>query len=285
MRLAILLLSVAFASSAAAQCVSGCIADITSDGVADVNDLNLLLAAFGTCPGDPFYNPDANIATSSACVDQDDLNLMLANFNSACPVIPPPADIAPDAYQIALEVVGSAGDPNKPTPPLALAQRVDRDVALIKALEPSLATQLHSPKWAPNHLIVQLVPGAPTTGFACLNTFYDSAQVTVISQSLLLFLLTFSQPLAVETLVAPYAALAEVNFAEPDFFIGGQNTWNVLSGDLSGAGDWMWSVDDGFADCFDGCDCHIVYTFKVTEAGVATLVDKTQFGQPWCAFP
>ena len=54
---------------------------------------------------------------------------------------------------------------------------------------------------------------------------------------------------------------------------------------LDGSGDWIWYIDDGWHDCFDGCDCHIYYTFLVTEDGSVTLLDKQQWGMPWCEWP
>lgn len=65
-------------------CPAPCVGDIDNDGVVGQSDLGGLLSAFGSCPGDPNYNPAANIA-GDACIDQSDLGLLLANFGTTCP--------------------------------------------------------------------------------------------------------------------------------------------------------------------------------------------------------
>lgn len=66
---------------------SACVGDVDGDGVVCQSDLNLLLAAFGTCAGEGGYNPDANLAPGAvpACggdegINQDDLNILLSDF-------------------------------------------------------------------------------------------------------------------------------------------------------------------------------------------------------------
>jgi hypothetical protein len=80
---------------------------------------------------------------------------------------------------------------------------------------------------------------------------------------------------------AIYQALSEVTVGEPNGLIGGQNFWTPTD---NGDGTWTWVVDDGFHDCFDGCDCHTVYTFETDGEGSATLLNVEQFGQSWCDF-
>ena len=55
------------------------VGDVDHDGDVDFDDLNLLLAAYGTCLGDAGYNAEADF-DSSGCVDFDDLNLLLAHY-------------------------------------------------------------------------------------------------------------------------------------------------------------------------------------------------------------
>ena len=61
--------------------------------------------------------------------------------------------------------------------------------------------------------------------------------------------------------------------------IGGENFWRPT---VLGGGVWRWEVDDGFMDCFDGCDCHRVFTFETTADGQVTLIDYDESGAPWC---
>lgn len=65
--------------------VAPCPGDLNGDGLVNQLDLNLLLAAFGTCPGDAGYDPAAGNLAGDACVDQLDLNIVLAGFGSPCP--------------------------------------------------------------------------------------------------------------------------------------------------------------------------------------------------------
>ena len=54
----------------------------------------------------------------------------------------------------------------------------------------------------------------------------------------------------------------------------------------SRAGDevFRYTLDDGFHDCTDGCDCHNLYVFDVSQSSEVTLVSFDQFGQSWCEF-
>jgi hypothetical protein len=54
--------------------------DLDHDGDVDQQDLGVLLAAYGTCAGQPGFNPDADI-DDSGCVNQHDLGLLLADWD------------------------------------------------------------------------------------------------------------------------------------------------------------------------------------------------------------
>lgn len=70
-----------------------CGLDLTGDGIVNQLELNLLLAAFGACAGDPGFNSAVNFAPGpvEACagregIDQLDLNVLLSQFNCGiCP--------------------------------------------------------------------------------------------------------------------------------------------------------------------------------------------------------
>lgn len=53
--------------------------DLDGDGDVDLTDLAILLAAYGTCDGDPAHNPDADI-DGDRCVGLSDLAILLANY-------------------------------------------------------------------------------------------------------------------------------------------------------------------------------------------------------------
>jgi hypothetical protein len=72
----------------------------------------------------------------------------------------------------------------------------------------------------------------------------------------------------------------EVQFAEPNGLIGGQNFWTPTDHGAS----WIRDVDDGWYDCFDGCDRHRLYPLGTTAAGGIRLLSFEEFGAPWCEF-
>lgn len=55
--------------------------DLDGDGDVDQADLGRLLAAFGSCAGDPAFDPMADI-NQDGCVDQADLGALLSNFGA-----------------------------------------------------------------------------------------------------------------------------------------------------------------------------------------------------------
>ncbi len=60
----------------------GCqVGDLDGDGDVDLSDLATLLAAYGTCVGDPDYNPAADLDADS-CIDLSDLAALLANYGT-----------------------------------------------------------------------------------------------------------------------------------------------------------------------------------------------------------
>jgi len=64
---------------------SSCVGDIDGDGDVDLADLAEFLGAYGTCVGDPDYNPAADF-DDSGCVDISDLAAILGDYGNTCPV-------------------------------------------------------------------------------------------------------------------------------------------------------------------------------------------------------
>ncbi len=182
----------------------------------------------------------------------------------------------PEAEQIGLETLGAAGPlliPNQ------TYDRIVQDLAAIRAAERRLVGETHSMAWAPNQLIVKVFPGLPHDDYLCLNAFYQVVNVEHLFGDW--WVLTFARNLNVLALGAIYVRVPEVEYADPNFMIGGENFWQPTP--LTG-GVWQWDIDDGFMDCFDGCDCHRYYVFETDTAGNVTLISYQEVGMPWCVF-
>lgn len=65
------------------RCFTQIPGDINGDGCVDLQDLGLLLSAYGSTPDDPNWNPDADI-NSDEKVDISDLGILLANWGQGC---------------------------------------------------------------------------------------------------------------------------------------------------------------------------------------------------------
>lgn len=277
--LAAVILGPAISANAVDPC-GACPGDLVVDRKIDVNDLFQLLAQWGPC-GAGCGNCPADLTGPGGVPDCDvnvsDLFLLLSAWGT-CGFDYGQQFPDAEAHQIALEMsiglISSAADYN----------RIVRDLGLIRAAYPALASQGHTPAWAPTQLIVGLNTALPHDDYECLNGWYG-----VTNESFLFgfggvdyYVVTFPGWINVEALGAEYTNLAEVSSADPDYLIGGQNYY-IPSRLITG--NWQWDIDDGWHDCFDGCDCHHTYVIETDDAGNVILIDEQQFGQSWCEFP
>ncbi|MHC4081879.1 MAG: hypothetical protein ACYS15_12855 [Planctomycetota bacterium] len=259
---------VALALAGPAHAALPCDADLDDDGAVGVTDFLLLLAAWGTDPGGPpDFNGDGTVGIT------DFLDLLAAWGPIAFDYGPAVPDA--EAQQIGLEMLGASGALLVPPD---VYERIDFDLDLIRNFEPGLLGQTHSPAWLANELIVQLIPAAPEGEYLCLNEQYQ-----VIAEDNLFgdwWVLTFAGNLNIPALAQVYMQAPNVQVAEPNGLIGGQNFWTPTDHGTH----WIWEIDDGWLDCFDGCDCHRLYTFRTTTGGSISLIGFVEFGQPWCEF-
>ena len=193
-----------------------------------------------------------------------------------CPFVYDPLRPSAEAEQIGLEMLGRQG-------PLLLAdavyERVLRDLALIRGARPELADQEHLGLWPPNRVVVGVADGHTIMDLDEINTCYQAEPSHLFDRW---YVLELPAKLNVPRLATVYAALDSVSFASEDFIVGQENYWTPED---RGGGMWRWTVDDGFYDCFDGCDCHTFYQFDVDEVGAVVLVERSQGGAPYCIFP
>ncbi len=261
------MLALSFSTHAAPPCN----ADLDDDGAVGVKDLLILLGDWGPCPDCPAdFDGDGSVGVK-------DLLVLLGGWGPTVFDFSPTLDNA-EAEQIALEMLGPFG-PLRPE--LADYERIITDQALIRVADNRLLDQTHSPAWVPNQLLLALLDGVPQDEYLCLNVFYQVTDVQLISKSLNLYLLTFAGNLNVAALAPIYADAPAVNYAEPDWWIGGQNFWEPTP--MKG-GVWRWNIDDGWLDCFDGCDCHREYVIETDAKGNVEIISIQEWGQPWCEF-
>lgn len=252
------------------------------DGDADVDFVDF--AAFQICfsgPGgaagtgcEPFdFDADGDVDLH----DFSDYGLTVTGPTPALDYGASPRD-NPEAEQLALEHFDSllADD--------AVYERILRDLAAIRALEPNVATVIHDPAWLADEMIVKVTSGVATCGFDAMNAFYQVTDIEFLFKSGggTWYVLHFPGRMRIPLLGTFYAALPEVQFADPNFLIGTDDDIDIFTG---GGGTWTYSIDDGFHDCFDGCDCHVFWSFSVDADGDATLLSMQCSGASWCTFP
>jgi len=253
-----------------------CAADLNGDRGVDAGDLVVLLSAWGQCdPGKPCpADLDGDGTVNSA-----DLALLLSAWGP-CPGFNYPDIDNPEAYQIAMEILGANG-PLLPSD--ELVERVARDIDLIRKATPLLEGKFHTPAFQWDFLILSRNQSEDPSGYHCLNDFYG-ATIWAELEQIQMTILQFPGAINAPALAQIYAQSVHVNWAEASGIYGGENFWipNPIGG-LDGT--WTWFVDDGFHDCFDGCDCHYYYWFSVSGDGEVTLLNFEQSGAPYCAWP
>ena len=246
-----------------------CPADSNCDGHVDGFDLLELLGEWGQ------RGSHADI-TGDGIVNGFDLLALLGEWGS-CTFEYQPVPANPEAWQIALETLGANG-PLLPTQ--EMYDRIDRDLDLIRQAFPELIGKTHVPAWSPNQIIASYPADGENENVNCLLTAYQGEVVNILFGTM--HVIQFDGQANMTAMAQKFAAAPETAWAEEDFIWGGDKFWHATP---LANGWWLWDIDDGWHDCFDGCDCHIYYTIRISEAGQVVLVSQTEQGMPWCAFP
>jgi hypothetical protein len=162
-------------------------------------------------------------------------------------------------------------------------ERIVSDLDLIRDFEPSLVDEPHSPAWFPDQLRVWVYRGLSRQRYECYNSYFGLVEERLVSEypDYQEYLLTFSGNFNIPRAAFAYETAPEVHAAEPYFVIGGENFWSPTPSTRT----WHWQVDNGFLNCFDGCDCHRLYEFETDIGGQVTLLKYNEVGEPWCEFP
>lgn len=249
--------------------------DVDGDAIVGLGDLE----AFAECMAGPDAGPppgcDPN-AFGRADLDddgdadvQDFAGLMLHVGDRYFDYGPQRENL--EAEMLAMDVAGQLRAPD------AEYERIFRDLALIRAAYAELVTVIDDPDYVSNQLIVGVDDAQPLDDYYRLNDYYLVTDEEIHSY---FRLLTFCDNLNAPVMAPIYAALSEVEWADPNWWIGIDDyiTIEVLSDT------YRYNIDDGFWDCFDGCDCHRAWVIDVDEPGNVTLVSYNEWGMPWCEF-
>jgi hypothetical protein len=176
-----------------------------------------------------------------------------------------------EAEQLAMHLSGEIRAPDEEY------DRILRDLAMIRAAYPELVTVVDDIDYAPNELLIGLDTSLPIDGYMALNDYY--LMVDEIVQSFYRRL-TFCDNINAPVLASVYAELPEVQWADPNGLIGTDDRITItVVGET-----YRYSIDDGFLDCFDGCDCHRYWELSVTQDGAVSLISYKEVGQSWCDF-
>ncbi len=256
------------------QCVGD--GDVTGDGSVTLDDYE----AFFTCMDGPGVLPhpaECNPTTLSRCdfdldsdVDLDDASKFLKLFQAQYLPYGPHLENR-EAEMLAMTLANSR------RAPLDIYQRIQSDLAAIRIAYPQLVTVIDDPDYATNQLLVGLQSGQPLDEYYALNDYY---LVQSEEDHTFFRLLEFCDNINALVVAEDYAALDAIAYAEPNWLIGIDDFITVeAAGDI-----YTYDIDDGFWDCFDGCDCHRVYQFEVDGNALVTLIDYQEYGQSWCEF-
>ena len=258
------------ASNSAAQ--QGCAGDgdTNGDGIVDPLDVGFVLARFGCQVGSGDASCDMADANDSGVVDPLDSGFVAARFGSTYLSYGPQRDNV-EAEMLAMELTGEIRAPDFEY------DRILGDLALIRAEFPELITVIDDTDYVPDQLLVGVDDTGSIDDYEALNEFLLVVDEQVESWGRIL---TFCDNLNAVAAAAEYNEVSEVEWAEPNYFIGIDDFITISpDGDT-----YRYSIDDGFWDCFDGCDCHRYWEIDVAGDGTVTLIDYSEAGAPWCEF-
>jgi len=177
-----------------------------------------------------------------------------------------------EAEMLAMEVSRELRAPD------AEYERIVRDLMLIRALYPELATAIDDADYVPNELLVSVDDTQLLDDYYALNEYY-----LVVEEEIHSFfrVLTFCDNLNMPELAQIYTACQNVDYADPNWMIGIDDFITIrVFGEI-----YRYSIDDGFWDCFDGCDCHYLWVIEVDAAGTVELISYREQGESWCPWP
>ncbi|MFH1745875.1 MAG: hypothetical protein ABIG44_02410 [Planctomycetota bacterium] len=175
-----------------------------------------------------------------------------------------------EAEMLAMKLTGQMRAPDKEY------ERILLDLALIRAEYPELITVVDDMDYAPNQLLVGIGSSTPPE-YDELNAFYLLVDEEVHTTWRVL---TFCGNLNAEVLAGIYAGVPGVNWTDPNWLIG---TDDIITIEVIGD-TYRYNIDDGFWDCFDGCDCHREWVLDVDLAGNVILISYEEWGWSWCVF-
>jgi hypothetical protein len=255
-------------------------ADYDADADVDFADFGILQRCFTGAGGTSTSGCDVVDSDADGDVDLDDYDAFNDGFTGPGDRLDYGSSPFPDAEaeQLALETgLSLLADAD-------MYDRIKRDLETIRVVQPNVANTHYVGLWGPQSMLVRVTNGVTTCEFDELNAFYAATDVDFLFQSggSTWYVVRYPGRMRIPLLAQEYVTLSEVTFAEPDALVGTDDRIEVSIGV---GGSWTYDIDDGFLDCFDGCDCHINWSFEVSEDGDVQELSMVCSGFAWCEFP
>ena len=252
-----------------------CPADLDQNGAIDLGDLMLTLDAWGASAAGGRADLD-----QSQNVDVMDLVIVLSawgpcHFDYGAAINPA---VSRDAVLLGLSALGPA-DARMVADRDAI--RLQRDMDQIRDsfvdlidVHPDTAVDVRT-------LQVRIDPDATEDALAefhALNAYYNAIATPRMG---VYFTVEFPHAINVHAVSVAYADTSSVLSADV-VTLGPQcNAWTFQRVEH---GTIRYTIDDGFLDSGDGCDCHRIWTIDVTSAGDIIPISYVEAGAPWCDF-
>lgn len=251
--------------------------DIDGSGQVGLDDLGLIAQCLG---GPGVVSPPVDCGSASftaidldADGDADLHDVALFQRETGSEYFPYGPELLDDeAEQLAMILSGEL------RAPLDEYERIQGDLAKIRAAHPELQNVVDDPDFVPDHLLVGINNALPLDAYHALNDFYLVTNEQIIGS---FRVLTFCDDINAIALAPIYEALPVVTFAEPDGLIG---TSNKITVQKKAGGTYGYVIEDGFCDCFDGCDCKRTWVIDVRANGQVILISVTESGFGHCNF-
>lgn len=162
-----------------------------------------------------------------------------------------------EAEHIAMKLSGELLAPDD------LYHRIDFDLALLRYTYPILNSVINRPDYVRNQLMVGFNSDTSRDKYHQLNEYFQVIDIHSWEPIINAHLLTFCDSINADALTIEYEQLPEVDFAEPNHYIGDGDHVIVKPHDKY----YHYKFIKGSGDCLSGCLCAEVWEYNVDVDG------------------